>query len=134
MATGFEAAGLALGLFPLVIEGIEIYISSAAKIIEIMHHRRTLDEFRRELGIEKGIFDNIWYTLATRADVNIVPNVELSSETMKEVLSFLNPDAVKHFVDACQELGTILGELAKKFQKYEQNLVGLEYNLARLYY
>ena len=76
MATGFEVIGVALGLFPLVIEGVKFYISSAGKFKEMKHHKRTLDKFRRELVMEKSIFDNIWGTLVGRAGVPLSPTLK----------------------------------------------------------
>ena len=132
MVTGIEAAGLALGLFPLVIEGIKFYISSAEKFKEMKHHKRTLDKFRREVVMEKSKFDNTWYTLVSRAGVCIEPNMEFPPETVKEVLSCLPQYAVESFIDGCQELSTILGKLREIFQKYEQNKVGIDCILAGL--
>ena len=55
MVTGIEAAGLALGLFPIVLEGITFYISSAGKVIELIRHKHTLDRFMTDLEVEKEI-------------------------------------------------------------------------------
>ena len=123
MVTGIEAAGLALGLFPLVLEGITIYISSAEKVAEIIRHKRTLNKFRRELEMEKSIFDNTWYILGSRAGVPIKPNVDLPPEILEEVLSCLPPCAVDSFANGCQELITILSGLMGKLGKYEEDMV-----------
>ena len=128
-----EAVRLVLQLFGLMIEGIEMYIRSREDVTEMVRHR-TLIGFKRQLKMEQSVFNNAWYRLAGRADVGIFPNVELSPEIMTGALSFLKADAVKHFVDTCQELGTVLTELAKKFRKTVQNLVGLDSNFAKLYY
>ena len=125
MATGIEAAGLVLGLFPIVLEGIQFYISSAEKFKEMKHHKRTLVKFRRELEMEESIFDNIWSRLVSRAGAHTRSNME-------EVLFCLPPNAARSFAHGCQELNTILSELTQKFEKYEQDKVGLDYTLARL--
>lgn len=117
MVTGIEAAGLVFGLFPLVIEGIGFYISSAEKVKEMMRHKHTLDKFRRDLETEKCLFDNIYHILESRAG---------GSNT--GVLPYLPPC----FDDGCQELNTILRTLMENFQKYEQDVVGIDYILARL--
>ena len=135
MATGVESAGIALGLFPLVIEGIKFYISSAEKVTEMKHHKRTLDRFRRELVMEKSKLDNILYALVSRAGVPIAPDMELSPKIMEQALSSLSgqpPYIVTSFVSSCQELITILRELSEKFQKYEQNRVGMNNILVEL--
>lgn len=124
MVTGIEAAGLALGLFPLVIEGIKFYISSAEKFKEIKHHKRTLEKFKRELEMEKSKFHNIWYTLVSKAGVLTRPNMEFSSEIMEEVLPCLPRYAVESLVNGFQEWHTILDELMEKFKEYNQDEVG----------
>ena len=126
MVTGIEAAGVALGLFPLVIEGIKFYISSAEKFKEMKHYKRTLDKFRRELVMEKSKFDNILCALVSRAGVLIEPNMEFSPEIMEEVISCLPLYAVKSFVNGCQDLNSILRELTEKFREYEQDRVCMD--------
>lgn len=127
MITGIEAAGLVLGLFPIVIEGVQFYTSSAEKFKETRQHKHTLDEFRRELEMEESIFDNIWGTLMSRTGVLGQPN-------MNGVFSCLPPYAKKSFINGCQELNTILNELSEKFQRYEQDRQGMGYILAMLHY
>ena len=132
MVTGVETAGIALGLFPLVIEGIRFYISSAEKFREMKHHKRTLDKFRRELVMEKSKLDNTLYELVSRAGVPIAPHIELSPNIMEAALSRQPYYIVTSFVSSCQELITILSELSEKFQKYEQDRVSMNYILATL--
>ena len=132
MITGIESAGLALGLFPLVIEGVKFYISSADTCREIMRHKRTLHDFRRELVVEKTISDNRWYILMSRAGVHFDLNIEPSPDIVERVLSCLPTPTAWAFVDRCQELNKILSSLAEKFQKYEQDTEGMDYILARL--
>ena len=126
MVTGIEAAGLALGLFPIVLEGITFYISAAGKVIELIRHKRTLDQFMTDLEVEKAIYDNIWRTLGSRVDMEIEPSVETPRETINKVLSCLNLDTQKSFVNSCKELDGILIKLRNKFQKYEQNIDGMD--------
>ena len=120
MVTGIEAAGLALGLFPLVIEGVKFYVSFTKRFTEMIDHKHTLDTFRRELVMEKSLFGNTWYTLMIRAGVHIDPSTKSPTKTTERVLSCLPAYAVGSFVDSCQELNTILRDLEDKFQKYEQ--------------
>ena len=132
MATGIEAIGIALGLFPLVIEGTKFYSSSAEKFKEMKHHKRTLDKFRRDLGMEKSKLVNILYALMSRAGVPITPGMELSPKIMKEALSHQPRYIATSFINSCQELIKILRALTAKFQKYEQDRVGMNYILAKL--
>ena len=132
MVTGIEAAGLALGIFPLVIEGIKFYISFAKKVKQMKHYKRTLEQFRRELVMEKSKFDNTWFTLAKRAGIDIEPNKEPPQLAMKRLLSCLPKYVVESFIDACQEFSDTLGELREMFQRYNQDSVGMDQILARL--
>ena len=120
-----EAAGLALGLLPLLIQGVTIYMSSTEKVIEMIRHKRTLNMFRRELEMEESIFKNILYKISYTAGVTVEANVGFSPEILKEVLSCLHPDAVKSFGDCCQELNTILEELMQKIERYDEDRVGI---------
>ena len=129
MVTGIEAAGLALGLFPIVIEAIKLCISSAEEFEETRHHKRTLNKFRRELLMEQTIFANTWYKLVGRAGVNIEDDTEFRPEIVEKVLSWLPSYAVESFVNGFQELSTILGELTEKFKKYEKDKVCIDYIL-----
>ena len=126
MATGIEAAVITLGLFPLAIKGIEFYINFTQNFKEAKHFKRTLDNFKRDLLIEKSIFGNIWYTLVARAGILIEPKMEFSPAIMEEVLSCLPPYAIKSFINGCQELNSILSELTEKFREYEQDRVCLD--------
>ena len=129
MVTGIEAAGLALGLFPLVIEGVKFYISFAQKFREAKHYKHTLDQFRRDLKMEGSKLKNIWYILVDRAGVLIKPNSELSPKMMEEILSCLPSWAVESVVNSLQELHTILIGLKQKFHKHAQDKVGTYYIL-----
>lgn len=127
MVTGIEVAGLALGVFPLVIAGIKLYIDFAKEVKQMRDYEHTLDKFRRELKIEKSKFDNTWYTLASRAGVYIEPDMKPSPKITERVLSCLPEHAVESFIDCCQELNVIMGKLSKKFQEHEQDSVGMGY-------
>lgn len=125
MATGVEVVGLTLALFPLVIEGVGFYMSSAENVKEMIRHKRTLGEFLRDIGIEKSVFDNIWCILMTRTGVHIEPNMEITPEILKEVLSCLPQTSINSFLDSCQQLCIMLGDLEARFQKYKQDIVGV---------
>lgn len=122
MANEVEVFGRVLATFSLVSQGIKIYISST-------DNKSNLDEFRKAFEWERIFLYCAWWFLGNSAGVDVGADEVPSPEIMKEVLSFLHPDAVKHFVDACQELDTILGELVKRF-----NIVGMDYNLDRLHH
>ena len=132
--SGFEVAGITLALFSLVVDGVTNYTSVAEKIKQMKDHKGILIEFRRELEMERTIFDNLWYTLSIRSRVDVKPNVDPPPEILKAVLSCLPPRAINSFLNGCQELIKILSELKAKFKKYEQDLVGINYVLTWLYH
>lgn len=132
MATGFEAAGIALALFPIVLELVRMYLSSIQTISELIRHKRTINTFKRELDMEKSIFENTWYTLRNRAGVLVEPNVG-SPKICEAVLSCLPPCAVNSFLSGCQELATIMEELKKRLESYTRDVVGLITFIAQLY-
>lgn len=125
MATGFEAAGLVLGLFPILIEGVTMYMSSIEKAKGMIRHRRTLKRFKRDLEMEKSVFDNIWIILLDRAGISGEPDIDPSPEITEAVLSCLPACTVKSFLNGCQELITMLNEMNEKLQNYEQEVVGM---------
>ena len=58
MASGFEAAGLALALFPILVKGIEIYVEERGVIRDFFHYRSVLKRHIRDLGREHVSFRN----------------------------------------------------------------------------
>ncbi|KAF8536846.1 hypothetical protein BDD12DRAFT_807443 [Trichophaea hybrida] len=63
MVTGIEAAGLALGAFPIAVEFIKFYANGARTMQDMRHHRHILDGFVRELDMEFCKFANTCYDL-----------------------------------------------------------------------
>lgn len=125
MITGIEAAGIALGLFPIVLEALKFYTTSADTVKEMKRHKRTLDQFRRDINMEKCKFENTWYALVVRAglDLNMVGKQPWEAHLEATLISSLPAGAASSFVDGCQDLNAILEELAQKFVKYEKDMV-----------
>ena len=123
--TGIEVAGLVLGLFPIVIEGLSFYCCSASTFKEMKRHKRTLAAFTREIDLEKCNFDNTMYALASlaRVDVKLLGGPPWDAAVEAALVSCLPPHSIASFVNGCQALSNILEVLAQKFQKYEQDQV-----------
>ena len=115
----YETAGLPLELFPLVIEVITTYTTSAKRFKQIVRYTRTLDRFRRCLEMESTIYGNTWYMLVLRAGVHIEG---LKPTISMEVLSYLPLHVRESFVDAAQELNIILRTLAERFQRNQVSM------------
>ena len=58
MVTGVEIVGLVLGAFPLAIEVINAYGSGVEKVRHMKKYKQVLDQFIRDLEVEKCIYDN----------------------------------------------------------------------------
>ena len=125
MATGFEVAGLVLGLFPIVIEGLKSCINSADTVKEMKRYKFTLDQFRRDINMEECIFNNTWDALMIIAgmDPTTIRKQPWSAGVENKLLSCLPSSSVESFVAGCQDLHNILAELAQKFIKYEKDKV-----------
>jgi len=125
MATGIETAGLILAAFPILIQGLDIYISSADIVKEMWQYRIALKQFRRAIDMEGCKFDNTWYTLLELAgeDADAAGKPPWSASLEAKLLAHLRSSSVTSFVDACVELNLILEELIRKFKGYEKDKV-----------
>ncbi|RPB29196.1 hypothetical protein L211DRAFT_817538 [Terfezia boudieri ATCC MYA-4762] len=127
MVTGIECAGLLLGLFPLVLEGLKFYLVAADRVKHMRRHEATLIRFLREIEMEKCKFDNIWFSLVSISGIN----PEIVAEPMPwhpsvedKLLACLPSHSVPSFVGACQDMNEILKKLAHRFQKYNEDRAG----------
>jgi len=119
MVTGIETAGLVLGAFPLVIEGLKVYASGGRTI----QGYRLLHQFCRDLEIEQVKFENTCYLLLKDAKVtdNTSNNINLGSpqwkdENFQEALSkhLQQPALVAQFVRTAGELRDIVDLLGRE--------------------
>lgn len=58
MVTGIEIAGIALAVFPIVLNGLSSLCCTARKIKNLRHYRRSLGRVERQLDMERGNFVN----------------------------------------------------------------------------
>jgi hypothetical protein len=58
MPTGFEAVGLALAIFPILIEAIKFYTNEKDVMSDIRNYQRLLNRISRDLDREQTIFHN----------------------------------------------------------------------------
>jgi hypothetical protein len=124
MATGIEIAGLVLGAFPLAVEGIKFYASGARTMNEMRHHQHVLDEFIRELDMERTKFVDTCYNLFE----DTITGDELSSLMddpsgecwrneffQRKLENRLRHHCVPDFVQAVETLKKVLDELNERF-------------------
>ncbi|KAI5813171.1 hypothetical protein BZA77DRAFT_296157 [Pyronema omphalodes] len=57
MVTGVETAGLVLGAFPLLLQGVEVYLNGSKKVAGLWNWRRQLRMIIREFTIEYSLFE-----------------------------------------------------------------------------
>ncbi|RDW81479.1 uncharacterized protein DSM5745_05036 [Aspergillus mulundensis] len=58
MATGFEVAGLALALFPILVEALKFYAEEKGVAKDFLHYQHVLKRIVRDLGREQVTFRN----------------------------------------------------------------------------
>jgi hypothetical protein len=63
MTSGIEIAGLALGAFPLLLEGLRLYFDGAKKAKNIWFWKRNLDKVVLVLETESALFRNTCLSL-----------------------------------------------------------------------
>ncbi|KAI5813229.1 hypothetical protein BZA77DRAFT_128564 [Pyronema omphalodes] len=56
MVTGIETAGLVLGHFPLLLQGVEVYLDGSKKAMNLSRWRRQLRTIIREFTVEYSLF------------------------------------------------------------------------------
>jgi len=122
MVTGIETAGLVLGAFPIVIEGLKYYISCARKVKEISRHKSVLRQFLRDIKTEMTIFEDTWYQL-TGCDPFRVKAGKLPDSWAPKLPAHLRPNSIDSIEIVCEGMRGVLEELQQKFQKYEQKEV-----------
>jgi hypothetical protein len=58
MVTGIEVAGIVLSSFPVAIAGLKFYANGAQSVADLRRYRQVLENFGRDLAIERCIFNN----------------------------------------------------------------------------
>jgi hypothetical protein len=119
MATGFEAAGLALAIFPLVVQCIGFYIDGARKIKDIKDYEIVLKRLARDLRVECGCFeaacDQLLEGLASPGQVTLLmKGMGWDDVDLKECLrECLGPDRADTFTELVEELLMSIEKLKK---------------------
>lgn len=137
MVTGIECAGLVLGVFPLLIEGIKAYNRGIRSIKRAREYKSILRQYCIELTSEHAQFKNTWYRIVQliRYDVllPIAPNLDLAKLAthpenavrglnidLRAILSLsmrsFSEDGVNEIERIITELATLIRELAAAFQ------------------
>lgn len=133
MATGIEAVAFAMGAFTFVVEAMKVYINGAQTIKSMRQHHIILKQYSREINMEQGHFENTYCELledmicpgdsqsTTLHELMTNPeHANWREENLRRILSLrLRAGSVDLFLDAVEELVSILGELEQIFTPSE---------------
>lgn len=126
MVTGIETAGLVLGAFPLVIEGLKMYVQGVSTMRDMKRYEFILGQFKRDIEMESTHFEDTCYQLLqhmvlpedTTLD-NLIANpggkVWKAGELQHALLRRLRPGSAMQFMCAAEELKYIMYTLGEKF-------------------
>ncbi|KAF8247101.1 hypothetical protein K440DRAFT_644130 [Wilcoxina mikolae CBS 423.85] len=78
MPTGFEVAGLALAIFPILVQGLGFYVDGAQKIKDLRDHKHILNRLVVDLTVERVCFEE---------QVCALLEGVVSAETLAELMS-----------------------------------------------
>jgi hypothetical protein len=125
MVTGIEVTGIALAIFPLVIEGLKSYSNGARTIKDMWRPQMALKSLIRELGMEQCKFEN---TLTSLLEGIVSESDQLSlmndpggelwyTEDLQNTLEsrLRTTKAVQVYVDSMNDLVFVLKTLEDKF-------------------
>ncbi|KAA8894846.1 hypothetical protein FN846DRAFT_785833 [Sphaerosporella brunnea] len=119
MVTGIEAAGLALGIFPILIKGIRFYIDGVGTIKDWWRYKGVLSRLVRQLETEQLKFENtcghLLEGLVTAGEAtDLVGGIGWDNPAFQEILGQRhNPKMVKVFTESVQALHRHLEQLSK---------------------
>ncbi|KAJ5471368.1 hypothetical protein N7530_008725 [Penicillium desertorum] len=82
MASGFEVVGLALAVFPILVEGLKFYVEKKGRVRDFIHYRHVLKRIVGDLSREQISFQNSSQLLLE----NISMHYGLSSNDIQEMM------------------------------------------------
>ncbi|KAI5785805.1 hypothetical protein EDC01DRAFT_189016 [Geopyxis carbonaria] len=124
MVTGIESAGLALAIFPLLVQGLKFYAGGCCTIKDWHNYDRVLKCFARELKMEKCKFENTCLSLledmVSPGEIqNLMDNPGgdcwKQHHTMEALRRRLRPNTVPNYLEAIETLLEILQNMSKTF-------------------
>ncbi|CAG8365028.1 unnamed protein product [Penicillium salamii] len=86
MVTGIEAAGLALAIFPILIEGLKFYADEKGVVKDFFHYQKLLERIGRDLSREKVIFHNS----CRRFMEDVASQCGIATQDVDEIMNDLN--------------------------------------------
>ncbi|CAG8112686.1 unnamed protein product [Penicillium salamii] len=141
MITGIEAAGLALAIFPILIEGLKFYADEKGVVKDFFHYQKLLKRIERDLSREKVLFHNSCQRFMTdvasqcgieAGEVDILmndPNHPRWSDGSFELPSVINQSSVQQYLHAIEDMNEELSSIRELIGL--QNLKGKDGENAR---
>jgi len=129
MVTGIEAAGLVLGAFPIVIDGLRYYIDSVKKAKQAACHKYVLPRFIRDIETGMTIFVDTWYHLTGYYPPQVTAG-GLPEACIPKLPTHLRPKSIASMCTVCENMLGVLEELRKKLEKYKKSEVGSQPSFA----
>ncbi|KAL4886789.1 hypothetical protein BJY04DRAFT_212766 [Aspergillus karnatakaensis] len=124
MASGFEVAGLALALFPILVEGLKLCVGEKGTIKDFLHYKHVVKRLLRDLAREQTIFRNS----CQRFLKDVAYRSDLAADTIEEMMqdlddprwnegSWLQPglfdlESVQRYLETVEDIHEELSKLA----------------------
>ena len=132
MPTGIEAAGLALAVFPLVVEGIKFYLKGLATVKRWWRYAKVLEHLLPRLDLEKVKFANaceeLLYEIAGTKELRLLledpGGPQWASDTLLDGLREHLGRSFKACMAAVTDMRTMLERLIEKLELDNNGQVG----------
>ncbi|KAF8536958.1 hypothetical protein BDD12DRAFT_258064 [Trichophaea hybrida] len=117
MLTGVEAAGLALAIFPIVVQGVGFYVDGARKVKDLKDHKRVLNRLARDLKVECFCFEEVCARLlegmVSAGETTLLLKGDGWGDTgfQNRLQERLGPEAAETFTELAEELFSSLQQL-----------------------
>jgi len=118
MPTGFEAVGLALAIFPILVQSLGFYVEGTQKIKDLRDHKHVLKRLLIDLAVERVCFEEQVCAKLLEGIVTAETLAELMSgvgwdnpKFQKQLYECLGEEAAKTFTELVGALFLSLEEL-----------------------
>ncbi|OKP12095.1 hypothetical protein PENSUB_2453 [Penicillium subrubescens] len=129
MPTGFEAVGLALAIFPILIEAIKFYTNEKDGVSDTRNYQRLLIRISRDLDREQTIFHNscqrFMEDIAAHCGVGeeepAILDKRARRRQWKKIILVLKKDLITEQLTKAEKLNTFLARLTEQNQPTATN-------------
>lgn len=111
-----EVIGIVLGIFPIVVQGLQFYLDIAGKL---KTHEKTMKDYVRRIIMEEAKFENTCGNLLE----GTLPSGDANADLHKLVMERLQPNQADAFVEGVQVLHECLKELSDGIRPGEEKAV-----------